>query len=289
MNKKQITGICIAVLLIAIYLGVKIYASNIAEENVNKAIDRAANVADINYKKVSVDLPGMDVRISDIFISSVNTTEKIKIDEIIIHDIDGKSDIPAFLSISCNGVELNIKDFVEEAKGLKALGYNDKIMLNLNADYAYDKEKKELDIKKIGLKADEAGEISVSFRLGNINPGINEIAALFFTFPQIIFHEAKIKYEDNSLTERLMTLESQKKQTNLKDFKQSLIQKVEKEIEKEKDDLVKKALIQIKNFLENPEKLSISASPSKPYSLGDILRVDDPRNLIGLLNIQIKS
>ncbi|MCD6185785.1 MAG: hypothetical protein J7K84_08375, partial [Deltaproteobacteria bacterium] len=110
MNKKQITGICIAVVLIAIYIGIKTYASNVAEENVNNAIAKAANFADIDYKKVSIDLPGMDVRISDIFISPVNTTKKIKIDEIIIHDIDGKSDIPAFLSIACNGIALRFKD-----------------------------------------------------------------------------------------------------------------------------------------------------------------------------------
>ena len=289
MNKKQITGICIAAVLIAIYLGTKMYASNVAEEKINETIAKASSFADIDYKKVSVDLLGMDVRISDILISPVNAEEKIKIDEIIIHDIDGESDIPAFLSISCNGIELNIKDLGENAKELKALGYNDKIMINLNADYAYDKEKKELNIKKTGIGADGAGEMSVSFRLGNINLDMKEIALLFFTFPQAILHEAKIKYEDDSLAERLMTLEAQNEQTNLKDFKNALIQKLEKEIENETDDFIKKALSEIKNFIEDPEELSISASPSKPYSLGRILRDDDPKKLIKLLNIQIKS
>ena len=289
MSKKQITSIGIAVVLIAIYLGVRMYASNVAEGQVNEAIAKAANFADIDYKKVSVDLPGMDVRISDILVSPANAKEKIKIDEIIIHDLDNKSDIPAFLSMSCNGIELNIKDLGENTKELKALGYNDKMMINLNADYTYDKEKKELDIKKIGIGADEAGEISVGFRLGNINLKPEEIAILLFTFPQVIFHEAKIKYEDNSLAERLMKLGAQKEQTSVENFKKSLMQKVEKEIEKEKDDFTKKALNEIKKFLEDPKEFSISASPSKPQPLGRIMRVDDPKDVINLLNIQIKS
>lgn len=293
MSKKQIIGIGIVVVLIAIYSGIKIYASNIAEEKVNEAIAKVAIFADIDYKKVSVDLISMDVRISDILVLPANAQKKIKIDEIIIYDIEGKiddkTDIPAFLSMSFNGIELNIKDFGHDAKGLKALGYNDKIIINLNADYAYDKEKKELDIKNIGIGADDAGEINVSLRLDNINLEPKEIISLIFTFPQVVFSKAKIKYEDDSLAKRLMTLGAQKNRTNPEDFKKILIQNVEKEIKMEKDAFIKKALVEIKKFLEDPEKISISANPSKPYPLGRIMRINDPKDIIKLLNIQIKS
>ncbi len=289
MSKKQITGIGIAVVLIAIYMGIKMYASNVAEGKVNEAIAKAANFADIDYKNVSVDLLGMDVRISDILVAPVDAKEKIKIDEIIIHDIDDKTDIPTFLSISCNGIELNIKDLGEDAKKLRELGYNDKMMINLTAKYTYDKEKKELDIKEIGIGADNVGEIGVSFRLGNINLEPEEMLGLLFTFPQVIFHEAKIQYEDDSLAERLMKLGAQEEQTSVKDFKKSLLQEISKEIEKEKDDFTKKALSEIKEFLEDPEEFSISASPSKPYPFGRIMRVDDPKDIVKLLNIKIKS
>jgi hypothetical protein len=289
MSKKQIIGIGVAVLLIGIYLGIKMYVSNVAEKRVNEAIAKAADFVDIDYKKVSVDLLGMYVRISDILVSTADAKEKIKINEITIHDIDDKSDIPSFLSISCDGIELNIKDLGENAKGLKSLGYNDKMMINLTADYTYDKDKNELDIKKIKIGADEAGEISVSLRLGNINLEPEKIVVLFFTFPQVIFYEAKIKYKDDSLAERLMKLGAQTEQTNIKDFKKSLLQKLEKEFEKEKDDLAKKALVEIKEFLENPEEFSILASPSQPYPLYRIMRVEDPKDVINLLNIQIKS
>ena len=289
MSKKQITGIGIAVVVIAIYMGVKMYASNVAEVKVNEAIAKAANFADIDYKNVSVDLLGMDVRISDILVAPVDAKEKIKIDEIVIHDIDDKTDIPTFLSISCNGIELNIKDLGEDAKKLRELGYNDKMMINLTAKYTYDKEKKELDIKEIGIGADNVGEIGVSFRLGNINLEPEEMLGLLFTFPQVIFHEAKIQYEDDSLAERLMKLGAQEEQTSVKDFKKSLLQEISKEIEKEKDDFTKKALSEIKEFLEDPEEFSISASPSKPYPFGRIMRVDDPKDIVKLLNIKIKS
>lgn len=289
MSKKQIIGIGIAVILIAIYLGFKMYASNVAEGKVNEAIAKAANLADIDYKKVSVDLLGMDVRISDIIVSPADAKEKIKIDEIIIHDIDDKSDIPAFLTMTFNGIELNIKDLGEDAKQIRELGYNDKVMVNLIADYSYNKEKKELHIKKLSIGADEAGEIRVSFRLGNISLEPEKIAGLLFTFPQVIFHEARIEYNDDTLAERLMKLGAKEQQVPLEDFKKSLIKKVETEIANEKDEFTQKALNEIKRFLTDPDELSISASPSKPLPLGRIMRTNDPKDVIKLLNIHIKS
>ena len=86
-----------------------------------------------------------------------------------------------------------------------------------------------------------------------------------------------------------MKLGAQKGQTNVKDFKKSLLQKLEKEIKKEKDDFTKKALVEVKEFLEDPEEFSILASPSKPYPIDRIMRVEDPKDVISLLNIQIKS
>jgi hypothetical protein len=289
MSKKQITGIGIFVVVIAIYMGVKMYASNVAEGKVNEAIAKAANFADIDYKKVSVDLLGMDVRISDIIVSPADSKEKLKIDEIVIHDIDDKADIPTYLSMSCNGIELNIDELGEDTKQLRELGYTDKMMVNLNVNYAYNKEKKEIDIKKIGIGADNAGEINVSFRLGNISLEPEEVAGLLFAFPQVIFHEAKIEYDDDSLAERLMKLGAKEQQIAFEDFKKSLIENVETEIAKEKDDFTKKALSEIKAFLEDPEEFSISASPSKPYPFGRIMRTDDPKDVVKLLNIHIKS
>jgi hypothetical protein len=289
MSKKQITGIGIAVALIALYWGAQMYASNVAEGKVNEAIANAADFADIDYKKVSFNLLRRDVRISDILISPAHEKGRIRIGEIIIRDIDDRAKIPAFLSMSCNGIELNLEDLGKTARKIRELGYTEKLMVNLNINYLYDQEKKELDLKQLGLGADDAGEITISFHLSNLNFDREKIAQLLFTLPQVIFHEAKITYEDDSLSERLMKLGAKDHQTNEHDFKRSLIQKVEKEIEKEKDDFTKKSLSEIKTFLEDPKGFSISASPTKALPIIRILQVDNPKDVIKLLNVQIQS
>lgn len=294
MSKKKLIVICIAVVLtvvlIAVYFGVKFYASNVAEKKINEAIAKVVNFVDVDYKKVSVDLFGMNARISGVLVSPVRTKEKIRIDKIIIRDIDDKSYIPSFLSVSLKGIEVNLNWLgdVVDMKEIKELGYSDKLLFNFHIDYNYDKEKQELNIKKLAVGANDVGKISISLHLGNIGLDPKKILRLPFTYPQIILYKAKIDYKDESLAERYFKLEAKKEDMDLENYKRSQIQKIEKEIEKEKSKLIKKALVAIKKYIDNPKRLSIFVSPSKPQPFGRIMRTKD-KDLFKLLNIQIKS
>ena len=289
MEKKQIAGISIAVLLATVYFGAKMYAANVAEAKVNEAIAKAGKFADIDYDDVAVDLLGMNVRVSNVLVSPADQKEKIKIGEIVIYDIDDKSEVPTRMAIACNGIELNTKDLGEKAEGLIKLGYNDKILVNFSSEYNYDKEKKELDIKKISLGADDAGELIISFSLGNIDINEKDISALPFMAPEFLFKNANIKYVDDSLTNRIIKVSAEEKQTEIIEFKDAIIQNIEKEIASEQDEFTKKALGEIANFFKKPHALSISASPEKPQPIGRIMRVDDPKEVIKLLNVEIKG
>ena len=289
MKNTKVLGIAIIIAIIAVYAGAKIYVTKLAKAEVDVAITQTSDTTEITYDKVSVDLLGMEVHISDITVSPINSEEKLKISEIIIHDFDKKSEMPSFFSFSCNGIEINIKEAGEEADKFRALGYKDTMLANISADYAYDKEKKELKIKNIGIGAEEAGHIMISFHLGNISLEQEAIQALLFTFPSLVLHEAEITYKDDSLIERIMTLEAQKTQTTLEEFKKSLIEEIAKEIDNEKDDSAKKALSEVKGFFENPKEISLTATPSEPIPLGALMNLEDPKELIKLLNIKIKS
>lgn len=315
MKKKQIIGIGIVAVLIVIYFGIKMYASNIAEKRINFAIAKAVNFVDVDYKKVSVDLPWMDVRISDILVSPTFAKGKLKIDEIIIHDIDSKSKIPSFLSVSIKGIELNLEEPWQLVEEIRLLGYTDRLMINFNINYIYEKGKKELNVKNIGIGVDGAGEINVGFYLGNIDFNQKEILGIplifMFTggtgggrgsiatqskndprrvYSPIILYEAKVTYRDYSLAERIIKYVAKDYgDINAEGLKMSLIQTIEHEIEKEKDGFTKKALVSMKKFIDDPKELSISVSPSKPYPLGRIMRVVDLKDIIKLLNIRIKS
>lgn len=287
MNKKLVLRVCTVLAVLGIYMGVKMVASNFAEKRVNESIAEVSDFVKIEYQRVDVDLVRFDFHLSDVLVSPIGTEEKVKVEKIVIKKLDHKSDIPAFLDVSVKGIE--IRQLKKDAMAIRELGYDDELLLNFHFNYHYDKQKKELDIKKISVGADGAGRLETRFRLGNIDLNTKNIFAILFAYPRILIHGAKVIYKDNSLVERLMKFGARKENKDVNEYKKDMIQKIKEEIEKEKSDFNKTALNAIKDFVEDPRELSISASPERPQPLRDVIGVDNPKDLIQLLNIRIES
>ncbi len=286
MNKKLALRVCTVLVLLGIYMGVKMVASNFAEKRVNESIAEVSDFVKIEYQRVDVDLVRFDFHLSDVLVSPIGTEEKVKIEKIVIKKLDHKSDIPAFLDVAVKGIE--IRQLKKDAMAIRELGYDDELLLNFHFNYHYDKQKKELNIKKISVGADDAGQLETQFRLGNIDFNTKNIFAILFAYPRILIHDAKVIYKDNSLVERLMKFGARKENKDVKEYKNDLLQKIKEEIEKEKSDFNKTALNAIKDFVEDPRELSISASPERPQPLRGVIGVDNPKDLIQFLKIRIE-
>ena len=223
MNKKQITSLGVAIALIAIFFGANFYASAVAKNKVNEAIDEASEWVDVRYGKVSVDLFSMDVHISDVLILPAggqtetgrdalvpldDPQKELKISEIIVREIDEESETPLFLDVSIEGIEFDLSepDFADLAEEMKKLGYSGKLFLNIHVDYRYDQEKQQLDIRELTAGATDVGHISIRFHLGNLNFDTEEVTEFLITYPQITLHHAEINYEDDSFMDRAVEL-----------------------------------------------------------------------------------
>ncbi len=287
MNKKLVLRVCAVIALLGIFMGVKMVASNFAEKRVNETIAEVSDFVKIEYQRVDVDLVRFDFHLSDVLISLVGTEEKVKVAKIVIKKLDHQSDIPTFLDVAVKGIE--IRQLKKNSMTIRELGYDDGLLLNFYFNYRYDKQKKELNVKKISVGADGAGQLEIQFRLGDIDLNTRNIIAILFAYPRILIHDAKVIYKDSSLVERLMKFGARKENQDVKEYKSDLLQKIKEEIEKEKNEFNKTALNAIKNFVEDPKKLSISAAPESPQPLKGIIGVDKPKDLIQLLNIRIEA
>ncbi len=292
MNRKLIAAVGLGVVLLGVYFVVQLYADNAAEKELNAAIENAEGLADIAYDDVHVDLISRDVRISDIRIVQKGgaQSENVRINEVIIRDMDTESeDMPAFMNFECSGIVLDIKELGKDARGFREMGYTETLLLNLIVDYRYDKEKKMLDIRKLGIGADNMGELELHLRLGNILLDPDQLIALLFTYPQITIHEAGIGYQDDSLAERMMQVSARERNMEMKEYQAELLREVDQEIEQETDPFTRNALNEIREFIRDPDSFTISVSPPNPQPLGSLLQVPEPRDIIKLLNVQVES
>lgn len=289
---KKIAGIVFVGILIglaAAYYGAKSHATGVAEKRVNRAIAKAANFADIDYRKLEVNIFSKEARILDVLIYPVTIQNKITIKEIVIRDFDVESDIPSSMSLLINGLEMDLDSIVDNAPAIRDLGYEGIALFNLHVDYVYDRDLKNLHIERLALGAEDAGEININLHLSNINLSPMGMVGLIFTYPQVMFHKAGMEYRDASLMDRIFTLEAKKEGESLQELKQYLINEINRQIEEQDDEFIKKTLMEIEKFIRKPKSLSVTAIPSRPHPLGRIMRVDDSEDLIKLLNIQIKS
>lgn len=270
--KKKLWLLIAVLLLLLVYFGIKTYASNIAEKELDKLLDKVSEFVNVSYQSVGVDLFGMDVRISDINITSgFNTKQNIAIDEIIIRDIDAKSEPPAFMSISVHGVELEIDEY-ERLAALEKLGYRDALLVDFGLNYVFAND--ELSVTDLFLGIDDLGELSVDVRLGNLPIQRSGILNVLFSYPEILLHELKIELDVVPLVERYIESGAEELDISEAEFTSKAIEAIDQDIKNagSKDNLLYISyLVMKKNYIDEPDELSISMAPAPPYrKLGQI-------------------
>ena len=271
------------------YWGFKLYAEKTTKEQIDNNIAAIAPYATVKYKAVHVDPLTMDVTISNLTIAPVDSEQKIKINAIIVCDIDLESEIPTFLDIVFEGLEMPIENFGKNAKVLEELGYKDKIIFNLALAYHYAQEKQTINIKKIKIGADQIGDLELSLQLSNLDLKSDKLVSLLFSYQQIMLHSATINYHDDSLMEKIFQATAKKEKSTPEQIKKQAIQAIDQAISTEIEQFTRHALQQIKNFINTPEQLSLSIAPIKPLPLSRLREIKEPKEIIGLLNVTIES
>lgn len=287
--KKIVFGIGLVLLLVG-YFGFKMYAASVAEERINMAIAEASEFIDIDYEAVSVDAMGLDVRISNVIISKLNDPEKVKIEEVVVHDIDGSSKMPLFMSVCLKGMRLENALKPNEMAQLKEFGYDENLLTDISIDYLYDQNKKELTINKFSGNTDNLGKVNLSMHLSNVDLNADMTMKQFFENEKAMVHTAEINYTDDSFFNRIIEVEAKKARQSPDEFRQMITRQLDMMATKSQEDqFTQDVVAAVKNFIENPEKFSVSVNPDKPFGFNRLKRTRDPRNLIALLNLKVKS
>lgn len=286
-SKIKVTG-GILIVLIALFVGYNIYAEKQLKKEVDKAIANAAPFVTIEYEDVGMDLFGPNKHITNVAISPVGKNRTTTIKDVTILDFDGKNKIPLHMHVSFNGITISGEDTDESLKGLKELGYEN-LTANMEIDYRYDSGKKEFHLNRFNWGADKAGKFELELHLGNIDLSPDNYMAILFTFPQIAIQNARLTYKDDSLVSRIQKKAASESGEDVESFKNKLSSKIDKEIAKTYNDSSIESLNALKEFIRDPNEISISISPDEPLPLGELQKVNDPDEIIRMLNLKIST
>jgi hypothetical protein len=295
MKKLAIAGIGVGVLSVGLYFGANLYGTKVAEAKVNKLIDSMEedNLA-VEYKDISYKPLAQDVHVKDITITSKDDPSEVTIKQVIIREIDEKSDVPTVFDASVQGlvVDLNQPEQLEMADFLKKAGYDTELSFDIDTKYRYNQAKREMSVETFKVSADQVGDLTVNMKLGNIDmEDVESQKAAPATNMDTIFHGFEITYRDNSFAEKFLASMAAEQGTSVDELKAQMTNQLTQASQflvSPDNEVATNAVNEVVAFIENPKGFSISAKPDEPMQLMNLMS-ENPDDWMDKLNIEIKS
>ena len=293
-NRRIYYSSLIVICIFIVYLGIKSYAEKTVQRNLEKEIKKINQFADIQYDDLNVDILHQRIRLTDVVIIPRFWKEEIRIDESVFYGFENEDGIPSNIHFNLEGIHLNLthpKDVVKTY--IDSLGLQN-AKADLECELSYDKKNRVLNVKQIKLGAGGIGKAEMSLRLKNIDSDAisalpQNIILLLITLSGISIESAEIKYQDETLMDKVMTVAARQKSQKVDDYYQSLVRLLEQESKNENNPEVKEAIKGIQNFFKKKDKISIKLVPDRPVSFGKLYWIREPKHLIDLLGIKIAA
>jgi len=274
--------------VIASVVAFKVIAGNNVEKKLDQVVQESQGV--FSYEDASVDLFGFDVHIEGIRIK--DGQRDLHVDEVVVHSYDEENEVPQYMDFEVNGIELDMEAINKDpalGRLVGDLGYK-KLEANMAVDYKVDTKKKIFDLNEFSFEIEDAGALELEGKIY----GIDDVRQLAFVAmaPQMVkVGEMSLKYEDDSLVERIIKANAKQAGMDEDAYKEKLLQSLEQEIEKAKaknEDEKADVLEEIYDFISDPEEFEVSIDPKEPITLGSISQLSDDE-IKDLLNIKISA
>ena len=286
--KKIIPGLLIAAAITAggAY-GAQMYANKEVAKEVAESIAKVSEVMTVTYGKARADIFKKTAYIEDVTITPLEEgAEPSHIDTIEVIDVDMEHDFPTFMRMNFKGMDFDIDTLGERAEVMRSMGY-EKLKSDVEIDYRYDVEAKELFVNNITNRTPTFGTVGVKLHLSNIDLTAG-FMSLLMTFPTINIHSAELSYVDDSFLPRLMKVLASNTGASDDEMKQQLLATFDAEIEAATDDVAREAFTATRNFFEDPKRITLSVSPEKPVQLMELQQVTK-EEIPKLLNVRVTN
>ncbi len=294
MKKLAIAGLGVGVVSVGLYLGANIYGTKVAEAKVYTLISEIEedNLA-VEYKDISYKPLGQDVHVKDITITSKDDPAEITIDQVIIREIDEKSDMPTVFDASVQGLVVDLKqpEQLEMAEFLQDVGYDSELKFDIDTKYRYNPTKREMSIDTFTVSADQVGDLNINMKLGNVDLEDIEAKSMSPDAMDTVFHGFEITYQDNSFAEKFLAAMAAEEGVTVDQLKAQMTTQLTQASQfflSADNGVATDAVNEVAAFIENPKGFSISMQPEQPLELMSLVS-ENPDDWVEMLNIEVKS
>ncbi|BAH78060.1 hypothetical protein [Solidesulfovibrio magneticus] len=289
MSKKQGIAVGVIVFLAIAYFGLTQYASHVAKTRLEAAIAKKGPFVQILYGNVSYNIFTQNTVIRAVSFKGPKMAAPIFAKEIIVRRLEMDSPKPTSVSMDILGIELEPSALGREAAAeLAALGYAGPWSCDVTVDMDSLVEKRELKSHMV-YAAKNVGSLRLDFVLGNLDFAAAKPEAVMAGLFNCALKQAEMAYTDASLVERIFKQNAAKQGLDLPAYKKQLADQLDTSLQRSSKPLPQAFINALKQFVENPRQLTISANPTAPVSFMELLKAGTPEAVANLLALDIKS
>lgn len=270
----------------------KMISSSMVEEKIDKKLE-SFPAGMVTYDDASVDLFGFDVHVNNVVFHAPNGKDS-KIDEIVLKSFDDKHDVPNYLDLELNGMDLDVESLKynpQTAAILDGLKYKD-LKADFEVEYSFDDEKEMIDLDTLSLDIKEAGKLSLNSKIYGVKSLENIALQVMMNPASFKLSKSSIEYKNDSFFERFIAMSAKEKGISEKDFKKQYTSELSKELDKAKakgDKYEIATLEAIEKFVDKPKSFEISIDPKEAVSLNTLNQTSDMNKLLELLDLDISA
>ncbi|HML53304.1 MAG TPA: hypothetical protein PKC79_04365 [Solidesulfovibrio magneticus] len=289
MSKKQRIVVSSITFLVILYIGLTHYASDVAKARIDAAIAKQGPHVTFHYGTVSYNIFTQHTVIRAVSLRGPNMAAPVFAKEVIIRRIDLDSPKPTYVSFDILGIELEPSALGKEAAAeLAALGYVGPWASDVTIDMDCLVEKREL-MTHMRYAAKDVGSLRLDFVLGNLDYTAAKPEAVMASLFNCALKQAEMAYVDASLIERIFKQNAAKQGMDLPTYKKQLAGQLDAALQHSPKPLPQALASALKQFVENPRQLTISANPASPVSFMELLKAGTPEAVANLLALDITS
>lgn len=236
--------------------------------------------ADASYK--SATAAGRTVVIKDVTFKPKNAKiEAVTIAEIRINAMDWSNlKAPAFTDLEYKGVRFVGADKDPGYKGmLEATGLTE-LVINAKWAYAYDKDKKILDLKSTDIEAQGVGTLSVAAKIEGLDiaqiqelqkGGAPDMGKVMGSVVALRLHGLRLAFKDAGGVDRALAATAKKQNKSAAELKEMALKQIAAMKGAVPFKIAQEGLAAAETFLKKPGTIELVAAPKQPFPFAALM------------------
>ncbi len=290
MGKKTVVFFGVIVLLgTGIVFGLRLFMKNRVEEELTARVAQNSTVESLDYESLNSGWIGSWFSLKNVSLKIAGIDEPIRMREIRVPDYRLENDLLTELHLEIE--DLVVSQGICVSGGAESRESPEDLKADASLVYRFDPGSNDLELESLKIISPEWGYAVLNLSLTNIEPNrisMDDPASSVPALLGVSIAAADLVYEDRSALKRLLRTGGNRPTPLLEALSSQISSEIARLEQTEGSKRALASLRKLKIYLQNPERIHITANPYKPVPLGRFIWVRQPGDFFDILNIRVE-